>query len=146
MDATTDETRIERDGNGRFAPGQSGNPAGKKPGTPNRATRMRELFAEETVERALQVVAEAVEGGNLVAARFVADRLFPKPRERCIDLGLSPDADLPKAEVLKRVYWMMATGEITIDEASRISRLTERLRSPADAAAAPSERPGAPAG
>ena len=30
---------ITRDGNGRFAPGCSGNPTGKLPGTRNRATR-----------------------------------------------------------------------------------------------------------
>ena len=128
---------------GRWAPGQSGNPAGKKPGTPNRATRLRELFAEETIERALQVLAAAVEAGNLVAARFVLDRLYPKPRERCIDLGL-PAADMPKLDVLKHVYAMMATGEITIGEASRIARLTERLGNPADATVAPSARPAAP--
>ena len=43
MDGTTDTTP-GRAARGRWAPGRSGNPAGKKPGTRNRATLMRELL------------------------------------------------------------------------------------------------------
>jgi hypothetical protein len=48
-----------RDANGRFLPGQSGNPAGKKPGTRNRATTLREALKD---------------GEDAAAARFIVDR------------------------------------------------------------------------
>src|SRR5258706_14442610 len=83
----------DRDPRGRWAAGCSGNPVGKKPGTPNRATRLREMLADETVDRAAEVLAEQVHEGNGVAARFVLDRLFPKPRDR----DIRPAAPPPRA-------------------------------------------------
>jgi hypothetical protein len=126
MDASTAETRVERDGQGRFAPGQSGNPAGKRPGTRNQATRLREILADHDVERAIEVLREQLRDGKGVAARFVLERLFPKPRDREIDLALPPpEAGTTLAEMFDRVLWLMAAGEITIDEASRMARLIE---------------------
>src|SRR5258708_716291 len=105
---------------GRWAPGQSGNPTGKKPGTPNRATRLRELLAEGDDDLAVQVLMDKVRAGDGVAARFVLDRLFPKPRERTIDLGLPPpEAGTTWVELLDRVLWLLAAGEITSEDADR---------------------------
>src|SRR5258708_39540754 len=71
---------LPRDANGRFVPGQSGNPAGKKPGTRNRATVLREALADgEDVAAARIVIVKAL-AGNAVAARFIIDRLEPRPR------------------------------------------------------------------
>jgi hypothetical protein len=41
MDNPASTTASARDAAGRFLPGQSGNPAGKRPGTRNRATLIR---------------------------------------------------------------------------------------------------------
>ncbi|MEJ0071585.1 MAG: DUF5681 domain-containing protein [Pseudomonadota bacterium] len=41
-----------RDGRGRFVPGSSGNPAGKKPGTRNHATVLKELLRDGEAEAA----------------------------------------------------------------------------------------------
>jgi hypothetical protein len=123
-----DHAAPARRARGRFAPGQSGNPAGKQPGTRNRATILRELLVDGDVERAVTVLREQLQAGNGVAARFVLDRLFPKPRDRDIDLGLPPlEAGTTLVQMFDRVLSLMAAGEITIDEASRIARLiTER--------------------
>src|SRR4051794_26568802 len=116
------DTSSARDGRGRFQPGTSGNPAGKKPGTRNRANRIRELLDDGDVEVAVQVLRDKLRAGDGVAARFILDRLFPKPRDREIDLGLPPpEAGTTHADLLNRVVWLMAAGEITIDEASRIT-------------------------
>ncbi len=140
METRAPETPLARDGRGRFAPGQSGNPAGKRPGTPNRATRVRELLADGDDALALQVLMDQVRAGNGVAARFVLDRLFPKPRDRDIDLGLSAGAT--QAQMFDRVLRLMASGEITIDEASRIVRLIAACREARDGAV-PVARPTA---
>ena len=143
MDATTAETPVKRDGNGRFAPGQSGNPAGKKPGTPNRVTRLREVLAEATVERAAEVLTEQVNAGNGVAARFVLDRLFPKPRDREIDLALEPKAGASMVDLFDRVLWLMAAGELSVDEASRMTRLILQRRNEFGATPSATGRPAA---
>src|SRR5690242_478565 len=81
-----------RDGRGRFLPGRSGNPAGKRPGTRNRATILAAALGEGEGEAAVRVVIDKALAGDVVAARFVVDRLSPKPRGRAIQL------DLPEGE------------------------------------------------
>jgi hypothetical protein len=136
---------------GRWAPGQSGNPAGKKPGTRNRASRLRELLADGDEALAAKVLMDRVRAGDGVAARFVLDRLFPKPRDREIDLGLPPPEEgTTLVEMFDRVLWLMAAGEITIDEASRMVRLFGERRHQGTTArlsetVAASERPAASA-
>lgn len=122
-----DMTAPSRGPRGRWAPGQSGNPAGKQPGTQNRATRLRELLADGDDALAVQVLMDAVRAGDAVAARFVLDRLFPKPRDRDLDLGLPEGAGL--AALFDRTVALMAAGELTIDEASRIAKLIRERRS-----------------
>jgi len=120
----SDQAAGPRDGRGRFAPGQSGNPAGRRPGSRNHATLLRERLQDGDDELAVRVLMDRVRAGDGVAARFVADRLFPKPRDREIDLGLPPPEDgTPVAALLERALWLMARGELTIDEVTRISRL-----------------------
>jgi hypothetical protein len=116
--------RDGRDGRGRFAPGQSGNPAGRRLGSRNHATLLRERLQDGDDELAVRVLMDRVRAGDGVAARFVADRLFPKPRDREIDLGLPPPEEgTTVTALLERCLWLMACGELTIDEATRIGKL-----------------------
>src|SRR5271170_465422 len=120
----SDQAAGARDGRGRFGPGQSGNPAGRRLGSRNHATLLRERLQDGDDALAVRVLMDRVRAGDGVAARFVADRLFPKPRDREIDLGLPPpEAGTPVGALLERALWLMARGEIMIDEATRIGRL-----------------------
>src|SRR5260221_9493343 len=83
-----------RDANGRFIPGQSGNPAGKRPGTRNRATVLREALRDGEEAATARVVIDKALSGNQVAARFVVDRLMPRPRSRTIELDLPAGAGI----------------------------------------------------
>ena len=94
-----------RDANGRFAPGSSGNPTGKKPGTRNRATVLREALAEGEDVAAARIVIDKALAGDGVAARFIVDRLTPRPRGRVIAL------DLPRG---KRAGDVLAASNATI--------------------------------
>ena len=78
MDGITQ--RAVRDANGRFVPGQSGNPAGKKSGTRNRATLLAEALRDGEGEAAARIVIDKALAGDAVAARFLLDRLTPRPR------------------------------------------------------------------
>ncbi len=124
-----EETAV-RDANGRFAPGSSGNPAGKKPGTRNRATILREALAEGEGIAAARIVIDKALAGDAVAARLIVDRLTPRPRSRAIAL------DLPSGEKAGDVLAAsnatiaaMASGEITPDEALTVTKVLDgRLR------------------
>jgi hypothetical protein len=119
-----------RDANGRFVAGHSGNPSGKKPGTRNRATVLREALGDGEDIAAARIVIDKALSGDMVAARFIIGRLEPRPRGRPIELDLPEGAsarDIVAAyDVTVRA---MATGEITPDEALQVSRVLDgRLR------------------
>jgi len=119
-----------RDANGRFIPGQSGNPAGKKPGTRNRATVLREALDEGEDIAAARIVIDKALAGDAVAARFVVGRLMPRPRGREIEIDLP---DVASAGDIVTAYdatvQAMAAGEITPDEALTVTRVLDgRLR------------------
>src|SRR5215469_15847324 len=78
----------QRDANGRWLPGQSGNARGKVPGTRNRASLMAETLGEGEAEAILHVVVEQALEGDGVAARFCLSRLFAPSRGRAIRLAL----------------------------------------------------------
>src|SRR5216683_1277342 len=119
-----------RDANGRFVAGQSGNPAGKKQGTRNRATLLHEALADGEGARVARIVIDKALGGDAVAARFIVDRLTPRPRGRAIAL------DLPSGEKAGDVLAAsnatiaaMASGEITPDDALTVTKVLDgRLR------------------
>src|SRR5258708_17067513 len=108
----------ERDANGRFAPGQSGNPSGKKPGTRNRATVLREALRDGEDESVARVIIDKALAGNSAMARFVIGLLMPRPRDRAIEI------DLPECGSAEDVLaassatiQAMAQGELTPQEA-----------------------------
>jgi hypothetical protein len=119
-----------RDTHGRFVPGNSGNPAGKKPGTRNHATVLREALRDGEDIAAARIVIDKALAGDAVAARFLLDRLTPRPRGRTIAL------DLPEGkragDVLaasNATIAAMAAGEITPDEALTVTKVLDgRLR------------------
>jgi hypothetical protein len=113
-----------RDTRGRFQPGQSGNPAGKKPGTLNHATRFRLLLEAGDFEAASRVIIEKARAGNLSAARFIVDHVDPRPRGRPITLDVPPEATL--VERYAALTRAMLAGEISPQEAAAVARLLER--------------------
>ncbi len=123
-------TATTRDANGRFMAGQSGNPAGKKPGTRNRATLLREALADGEEIRVARIVIDKALAGDGVAARFLIDRLMPRPRDRAIELDL-PEGNtaVDALAASNATVAAMAAGEITPDEALRVTRVLDgRLR------------------
>src|SRR5271165_5322197 len=73
-----------------FVAGQSGNPAGRKPGTRNRRTVLIQAMLEDEGEAVARRVIEAALGGDMIAARLVLERIVPPRRERAVAFGLPP--------------------------------------------------------
>src|ERR1700676_4349491 len=103
---------ITRDGDGRFAPGCSGNPAGKRSGTRNRATLLAEALRCGEAENIARVVIDKAGAGDAVAARFCLDRV-------------SPRAGGGVVAMFNSALRAMAAGEITPDEAVTVARFLE---------------------
>jgi len=124
MDNSASATAPARDAGGRFLPGQSGNPAGKRPGTRNRATLIRQAFAEGEEMVVARAVIDKAKDGDAVSARFLLGLLCPRPRDRAITLDL-PDGMCAGDTVaaFNTTLLAMAAGEITPDEALTITRM-----------------------
>jgi hypothetical protein len=118
-----------RDSAGRFVPGRSGNPAGKKPGTRNRKTVLAEALRDGEDTAVARVVIDKALAGDAVAARFCLGLLSPKPRGRPIVLDLPEEAgagDILAA--FDATLAAMASGGITPDEALVITRVLDGRR------------------
>jgi hypothetical protein len=123
------ELGATRDSSGRFMPGTSGNPAGKRPGTRNRKTVLAEALRDGEDTGVARVVIDKALAGDGVAARFLLGLLSPKPRGRTIELDLPEDAragDIVAA--FDATLAAMAAGEITPDEALIVTKVLDGRR------------------
>ena len=71
-----------------WAPGVSGNPAGRRLGTRNHATILASALLEKDIEAITGKLVDAALGGDMSAVRFIVDRLVPASRERPINIDL----------------------------------------------------------
>jgi len=112
---------------GRFKPGQSGNPGGRPPGTRNRATENAEILLEGEAEALTRKAVDLALKGDPRALRLCVDRLIPPRRGRRVQLANVP----PVASVAELSPTMAAittaatTGEITPSEAAELARVVE---------------------
>lgn len=109
--------------------GQSGNPAGRKPGTRNKATMMVLSLMERGAEEIAATIVDAARSGDLSAARFVLDRLVPPMRERPIDIDL-PNTDTVQGvdRAQQAIIEAVARGELLPGEGSVLAGLVEARR------------------
>ena len=113
----------------KWKKGVSGNPAGKKPGTRHRATRLAETLLDgEAVELVKKCVEMAIDGDS-AAMRICMDRLVPPRKSRPINIDL-PDVSTGKgvSEAQAVVVQAVGDGEITPDEGQVLSTILEARR------------------
>src|SRR5262245_47848151 len=124
------EPKQPRRGPGRpFQRGQSGNPAGMRPGTRHRATMLAEKLMGDDIESVVRAVVKAAKDGDMTAARLVLDRIAPPRRASPVLFSLPPVetvADVTKA--LGSVLARVARGELTPDEGIMIAGLLDAKR------------------
>jgi hypothetical protein len=128
-----------RDSHGRFIPGRSGNPAGKKPGTVHKATALKAALRDGEAEAAARVIIDKAVAGNVAAARFVLDRVDPKPRGRAVEFAVEDSGDV--GQLLDAAVRAVANGEYSTDEALGLLRLIKGVRELRPRAAAEAPRP-----
>lgn len=107
----------------RWKKGQSGNPAGRPPGSRNKAIVALEAIFDEAGEEIANKVLDLAKNGDLGAIKLALERVLPPRRDRPIAFELPPiefAADLAHASAA--LIAGVAAGEISPSEASDISK------------------------
>ena len=108
----------------RFKPGQSGNPAGKRPGTRHHATMFAEQLLDGEVEAIVRKAIEKAKRGDASALRLCLDRLVPPRRDRPIRFELPELASANDAsKAMAAITTAIARGELTAAEAAELSNV-----------------------
>ena len=108
----------------KFAPGQSGNPAGKPKGARNKTTLAIEALLEGEAEELTRKAIEMAKAGDGPALRMCLDRLAPPRKDApvCFELpSIKTIADAVEAS--SALLSAVAGGDVTPDEGSRIMSL-----------------------
>ena len=108
----------------KFAPGQSGNPAGKAKGKRNKTTLAIEALLEGEADSLTRKAIEMAKEGDGPALRMCLDRLAPPRKDApvCFDLPpIKSVADAVKAS--SALLSAVAGGDVTPHEAARIMSL-----------------------
>lgn len=111
---------------GRWRPGQSGNPAGKPRGARHKATLAAEALLDGEAEALSRKAIEMALAGDGAALRLCLERLLPARRDRPVSF------DLPKIETAEdaakatgAILSAVASGEVTPIEAEAVSKIVE---------------------
>ncbi|MCH8112770.1 MAG: hypothetical protein IH905_12580 [Proteobacteria bacterium] len=117
-------------GTGRFAPGQSGNPAGRPRGARNRATQAAEAILSGEAEALTRKAVELALAGDVTALRLCLERILPAQRGRTLEFDNIPALRSPADIVAATAELVAAIGaaEITPDEALTIGRVLDGHR------------------
>jgi hypothetical protein len=111
-----------------FAKGQSGNPAGRRKGCRNKATRAAELYLDGEAEGLVRKAVEMAYSGDTLALRLCLERTIAPRRERPEPVALPPvrsTADL--APAMGAVAAAVARGLITTGQAAELSAVFATL-------------------
>jgi hypothetical protein len=111
---------------GRFAPGQSGNPRGKAPGTRNRQTLILEGLVDKSGPKlVLKAIKMAMDGDSAVM-RALLPLLLPARRERPVEFPLPSIESAEDALRASRTILSGAcNGALTPSEAAEMGKLLE---------------------
>ena len=135
QDKSRDKSKIGRTRRGRFVKGQSGNPAGRMPGSRNRATVIAEQLLDCEVRSLTRKALEMALAGDTAALRLCLDRVIGPRRERPLNFTLPPiesAADLHTA--MAAITGAVGRGELTTGEAWELSQTVDTFIRAIDAA------------
>jgi hypothetical protein len=106
-----------------FQPGQSGNPAGRPPGSRNKRSIIVEKLWDDSAGDVTTAAIKQATAGDPAALRACMDRVAPRLRHRPLDFALPPLvtlADTPPA--INAIAQGLALGELDREEAVALMR------------------------
>jgi hypothetical protein len=117
---------VDRTTEGRFRPGQSGNPAGRPVGARNKTMLALEALLDGQAEGLTKRLVDEAQSGNLTALRICFDRLAPRRK------GQPVPFDLPRLEstddaiaAATAIIAGVAAGELTALEGADLMKLID---------------------
>ena len=112
-----------------FKKGESGNPAGKKPGTRHRATIIAEQLIDAEAEELVRVCLDKAKAGDPVYMKLAMDRLIGVRKDRPISLALPQLENAEDAvKAMKSIANAVSESKITPSEAQILSAVIENYR------------------
>ena len=124
--ADSQQKQASRNGLGQFVKGRSGNPAGRGPGTRNRATMLVEQLFEGASSALANKAVELALSGNSAALRLCIGRIIAPRRDRPSGFALPPiesAADL--APAMAAIARGIAEGALSTGEAWELSQFVD---------------------
>ena len=111
-----------------FKPGQSGNPAGRKAGSRNKATLLLQAMIVGQGEQIVQECIERAMAGDNALLKALLERLVPARKDAPVELKLPPlrPENLTKASAT--VVAAVAGGKLTPSEGEALARVLEGHR------------------
>ena len=126
---TEPETTGSKQRDGRFEPGQSGNPAGRPRGARHRALLALDAIGAAGAEDVLRKVVEDAKAGDIRAAEILLRRVWPERKGRLVEFDLPPVVSAADAvQASAAIVAAVATGELTPDEAQAVASVVEIQR------------------
>lgn len=114
----------------KYKKGESGNPAGKKPGTLNKRTRLAKLL-EAHAEKLIDKTVELALDGEVNALRLCIERLIPKATSQQVEIDIK-DFDIENLDNLsavgKQIITATTSGIISPDEARQMMGVLDAQR------------------
>jgi hypothetical protein len=105
-----------------FEKGRSGNPAGRRTGSRNKATLAAAGLLADESEALTRRAVEMALGGDPTAMRLCLERILPPVHEPAVKFAMPPiESPADIAPCMKAVTAALADGKITPGEAGRIA-------------------------
>jgi hypothetical protein len=114
--------------------GQSGNPAGRKPGCRNKATRAAEIYLDGEAEALIRLAVEQAFAGDSTALKLCLARTVAPRRERPVAIQLPPirsAADI--APAIDAIATALTKGTITTGQAAELAQMLDTFVRAVDA-------------
>jgi hypothetical protein len=102
----------------KFKKGQSGNPAGRKPGT-TAGSKIRQAI-EESREDIIKAVIEAAKNGDMTACKMLLDRICPPLKAQVEPVSFTIAANDSLAGIGQVIIDSISRGEIAPDTGSQL--------------------------
>ncbi len=103
---------------GRWQKGQSGNPAGRRPGSGNVAALRASLA--ECLPDVLENLAKAAIAGDMQATRILLDRVLPPLRAEETPVALDLSRAITLADKAEAILSAAASGDVSTNQAAQM--------------------------
>lgn len=118
-----------REMNGRWAKGASGNPAGRPLGSRNSGSQLCDDVLEQNAEAMTAVAVQLALQGDTVALRLCLERVIPKRRHRPLQLNWPPIHTLEDvSSATTATLAALAEGHLEIDQATALIGILDGKR------------------